>query len=78
MSARDDPLERRVGTVGRVLPHVEIKVIDPATGAVVPRGTAGRALHARLQRDARLLGRRGGDERRPSTRPAGCTPATWR
>ncbi|HVS49523.1 MAG TPA: AMP-binding protein [Candidatus Dormibacteraeota bacterium] len=37
----DDPLERRVSTVGRVHPHVEIKVVDPATGAVVPRGTAG-------------------------------------
>jgi fatty-acyl-CoA synthase len=39
--ATDDPLERRVSTVGRVHPHVEIKIIDPATGAVVPRGTAG-------------------------------------
>jgi fatty-acyl-CoA synthase len=37
----DDPLERRVSTVGRVHPHVEIKVIDPNTGAVVPRGTPG-------------------------------------
>ena len=39
--ATDDPLERRVSTVGRVHPHVEIKIVDPATGAVVPRGTAG-------------------------------------
>ena len=39
--ATDDPLERRVSTVGRVHPHVEVKIIDPATGAVVPRGTAG-------------------------------------
>ncbi len=37
----DDPLERRVSTVGRVHPHVEIKIVDPATGAVVPRGVAG-------------------------------------
>ena len=37
----DDPLERRVSTVGRVHPHVEIKIIDPESGAVVPRGTAG-------------------------------------
>lgn len=37
----DDSLERRVGTVGRVAPHLEIKVIDPATGATVPRGVAG-------------------------------------
>jgi fatty-acyl-CoA synthase len=41
MSALDDPLERRVGTVGRVTPHVEIKIVDPGSGAVVPRGTAG-------------------------------------
>jgi fatty-acyl-CoA synthase len=40
-STTDDPLERRVSTVGRVHPHVEIKVVDPATGAVVPRGTTG-------------------------------------
>jgi fatty-acyl-CoA synthase len=37
----DDPLERRVSTVGRVHPHVEIKIVDPSTGAVVPHGTAG-------------------------------------
>jgi fatty-acyl-CoA synthase len=41
MSALDDPLERRVSTVGRVHPHVEIKVIDPATGQIVPRGATG-------------------------------------
>ncbi|TME71058.1 MAG: AMP-binding protein [Chloroflexi bacterium] len=40
-STTDDPLERRVSTVGRVHPHVEIKVIDPSTGALVPRDTAG-------------------------------------
>jgi fatty-acyl-CoA synthase len=37
----DDDLDRRTATVGRVMPHVEIKVVDPATGAVVPRATAG-------------------------------------
>jgi fatty-acyl-CoA synthase len=37
----DDPLEKRVGTVGRVHPHVEAKIIDPATGRVVPPGTPG-------------------------------------
>jgi fatty-acyl-CoA synthase len=39
--ATDDPLERRVSTVGRVHPHAEIKIVDAATGAVVPRGTTG-------------------------------------
>ncbi|MFF8960195.1 AMP-binding protein [Streptomyces sp. NPDC014894] len=38
---RDDDLERRTGTVGRVLPHVEIKIVDPATGVTLPRGSAG-------------------------------------
>jgi len=36
-----DSLERRVGTVGTVHPHVEIKVVDPGTGGLVPRGTPG-------------------------------------
>jgi fatty-acyl-CoA synthase len=42
-SATDDSLERRVSTVGRVLPHVEAKVID-AEGRIVLRGTAGELL----------------------------------
>jgi fatty-acyl-CoA synthase len=37
----DDDTERRVSTVGRVHPHVEVKIIDPGAGQVVPRGTAG-------------------------------------
>ena len=37
----DDELERRVSTVGRVHPHVEVQVVDPASGEVVPRGQAG-------------------------------------
>jgi fatty-acyl-CoA synthase len=37
----DDPLERRVGTVGRVGPHVEVKVVDPDSGLVVARGEPG-------------------------------------
>jgi fatty-acyl-CoA synthase len=37
----DDTLERRVSTVGRVHPHLEVKIIDPATGLTVPRGTPG-------------------------------------
>jgi fatty-acyl-CoA synthase len=41
MSARDDPLERRVCTVGRVMPHLEVSVRDPGTRALLPRGTAG-------------------------------------
>jgi fatty-acyl-CoA synthase len=37
----DDSLDRRVSTVGRVGPHLEVKVIDPASGMTVPRGTPG-------------------------------------
>jgi fatty-acyl-CoA synthase len=37
----DDSLERKVGTVGRVAPHLEVKIIDPVTGETVPRGEAG-------------------------------------
>ncbi|MCQ6551821.1 AMP-binding protein [Streptomyces sp. C10-9-1] len=38
---RDDDLDRRTATVGRVLPHTEVKVVDPATGVTLPRGEAG-------------------------------------
>ncbi|MDU0313932.1 AMP-binding protein [Phycicoccus sp. M110.8] len=37
----DDSFEHKVGTVGRVMPHLEIKVVDPVTGETVPRGTPG-------------------------------------
>jgi len=37
----DDDLERRTSTIGKVHPHVEIKVVDPATGATVERGETG-------------------------------------
>ncbi|GAA1931517.1 AMP-binding protein [Nocardioides marmoribigeumensis] len=37
----DDDLERRTATIGRVHPHVEVKVVDPATGEAVERGEPG-------------------------------------
>jgi fatty-acyl-CoA synthase len=40
-SATDDPIDKRTGTVGRVHPHVEIKIVDAETGATVARGTTG-------------------------------------
>jgi fatty-acyl-CoA synthase len=40
-SLADDPVEKRVGTVGTILPHLECKIIEPATGAVMPEGTPG-------------------------------------
>jgi fatty-acyl-CoA synthase len=41
LTALDDPIEKRVGTVGRVMPHVEITVRDAGTGRVLPRGQPG-------------------------------------
>jgi fatty-acyl-CoA synthase len=40
-TSRHEPLERRVSTVGQVHPHVEIKVVDPETGATLHRGQRG-------------------------------------
>jgi fatty-acyl-CoA synthase len=40
-TALDDPLEKQVGSVGRVHPHVEIKIVDPASGAIVLRDAPG-------------------------------------
>ncbi|MGK5112901.1 AMP-binding protein [Geodermatophilus sp. CPCC 205506] len=37
----DDDLDRRTSTVGRVHPHLEVKIVDPETGLTVPRGTPG-------------------------------------
>jgi fatty-acyl-CoA synthase len=42
-SSTDDPLDRRVSTVGRIQPHVEVKVVD-AEGRIVARGTPGELL----------------------------------
>jgi len=40
-SSTDTPLEKRVSTVGTVQPHLEIKIVDPVDGAIVPRGSSG-------------------------------------
>ena len=37
----DDSIERRVSTVGRAGPHLEVKIIDPLSGEAVPRGDVG-------------------------------------
>jgi fatty-acyl-CoA synthase len=41
MTTTHDPIERRVSTVGKAFPHVEIKIIDPQTQKIVPRGMPG-------------------------------------
>jgi fatty-acyl-CoA synthase len=40
----DDTFEQKTGTVGRVGPHLEIKIVDPTTGETVPRGTPGEFM----------------------------------
>jgi fatty-acyl-CoA synthase len=42
-SSIEDPLERRVSTVGRIQPHIEVKIVDPS-GRIVPRGSPGELL----------------------------------
>ena len=37
----DDDLDRRTATIGQVHPHLEVKVVDPLTGEVLPRGATG-------------------------------------
>lgn len=41
MTTTEDPIERRVSTVGKAFPHVEIKIVDPQTQRIVPRGMPG-------------------------------------
>jgi fatty-acyl-CoA synthase len=41
MTRVDDDLELRTGTVGRAMPHIEVKVVDAVTGRTVPRGEPG-------------------------------------
>ncbi|GGB43151.1 fatty-acyl-CoA synthase [Flexivirga endophytica] len=41
MTRTDDTLARRTETTGRVMPHLEVKIVDPATGLTVPQGGTG-------------------------------------
>ena len=58
----DDSIERRISTVGRILPHVEVKVVDEGRPHH-PGRCPGRAADPRVLGDAGLLGRRPGDAR---------------
>jgi fatty-acyl-CoA synthase len=42
-SSTSDPVDRRVSTVGRIQPHIEVKIVDP-NGQIVPRGMSGELL----------------------------------
>ncbi len=41
MSSTEDSLEQRVSTVGKPMPHTEVKIVDPKTGKIMPRGETG-------------------------------------
>jgi fatty-acyl-CoA synthase len=69
-TAPDDPLEVRVGTVGRVHPHVEVKIIDPDTGRVVKRGMRGELC----TRGYGVMAEYWGD---PEATAAAIDPAGW-
>ena len=58
-----DSLTRRVTTVGRVVPHTEVQVIDPEDGCSGRAGHLGRVVHPRLLCDGRLLERPREDRR---------------
>jgi fatty-acyl-CoA synthase len=45
MTLADDPFELKAATVGKALPHIEIKLIDPATGEIVPAGELGELCY---------------------------------
>jgi fatty-acyl-CoA synthase len=49
MTEVDDPLEMRVKTVGRAMAHQEQKIVDPATGKIVPRGVHGELCYRGYQ-----------------------------
>ena len=73
-SSTDDPLERRVSTVGRIHPHVEVKVVD-LEGRVVPRGQRGELC---TRGYSVMLGYWDEAEKTADVLDAqgGCTPAT--
>jgi fatty-acyl-CoA synthase len=43
-TSRDDPIEKRVETVGKTLPHIEAKIVDPETGEDLPPNTPGELV----------------------------------
>jgi fatty-acyl-CoA synthase len=45
MTRADDPFASKAATVGKALPHIEIKIIDPATGEIVPVGERGELCY---------------------------------
>ena len=76
-SSTDDPLDRRVSTVGRIHPHLEVKIVD-ADGRIVPRGTPGELCTRGYSVMRGYWDDDAAHRRSRSMPPAGCTPATSR
>ena len=75
MSHPDDTIEDKAGTIGRPMPGVEVKIVDPVTGETVPIGSIGEyctrgyhVMHNYFENPEATATR--------STPTAGCTPAT--
>ena len=78
LTTTDDPVEVRCTTVGKALPHTEVKVVDPQTGHIVPIGTPGELCTRGYLVMKGYYRNPGRDFGPPSTRTAGYTQATWR
>ena len=74
MTNTNDPLELRVSTVGRAMPFVETKIVDPETGKEVPDGVPGEFCSRGYTPRGYYKMRR--PPVRSSTRTAGCIRAT--
>ena len=74
-TSTDDAEERRVSTVGRPLPHVEIKIVDPE-GRIVQRGVRGKFAPV-ATRSCWATGTPRTQPKRRSIRRAGCILAIW-
>ena len=77
MTEVDDPIELRVATVGKVMPHQEQKIIDPANGKIMPRGEQGELCYRgyHVMRGYTTIPKA---PTKPLMRPVGCTEVTWR
>ena len=72
----DGPRQHLLRSAGRPLPWVEMRIVDPVSGARLRRRRGRRGLAAGAERDGRLLQPARGDRRRADCRTAGCARAT--
>ena len=71
-----DTLEHMTETVGPAMPEIEIKITNPETGEEAPTGEIGE-ICCRGYNVMKGYYNNPRPRKRPSTRTAGCTPATW-